>query len=275
MWLLSSNQAKYNFWACNNLNATCKRTFTYKWPVYTGRPTCCWSALVLPDMSNVQCVQVEYCFTSEGTDKRPQASSLRGLDAATYYRHNGVLNCGHAVVRRLILDSLHHWADEYQVDGFCFVNAETMVQGKTALLGECCAVSRPRPHCNAVTGEQPTSSQTAFIEFLAWNHLTSASCQCVHVRNGAWLVKGILSHKCLHPFVRPLLYTSTWSCLPSQRHSCVPSVGSCTDLLLLQVLVAARCKYLPAYKLEYRLKVSHSSAQIFVVCSMDASGSNM
>ena len=74
-------------------------------------------------------LQVEYCFTSEGTDKRPRASSLRGLDAATYYRHNGVLNCGHAVVRNLILDSLHHWADEYQIDGFCFVNAETLVQG--------------------------------------------------------------------------------------------------------------------------------------------------
>lgn len=73
-------------------------------------------------------LQVEYCFTSEGTDKRPQASSLRGLDAATYYRHSGVLNCGHAVVRHLILDSLHHWADEYQIDGFCFVNAETLVQ---------------------------------------------------------------------------------------------------------------------------------------------------
>lgn len=73
-------------------------------------------------------LQVEFCLTSEGTDKRPQASSLRGLDAATYYRHNGVLNCGHAVVRQLVLDSLHHWAEEYQVDGFCFVNAETLVQ---------------------------------------------------------------------------------------------------------------------------------------------------
>ncbi len=72
---------------------------------------------------------MEYCFTSEGSDKQPQASSLRGLDAATYYRHNGVLNCGHAVVRHLIMDSLHHWAEEYQVDGFCFVNAETLVQG--------------------------------------------------------------------------------------------------------------------------------------------------
>ena len=74
---------------------------------------------------------MEYCFTSEGSDKQPQASSLRGLDAATYYRYNGVLNCGHAVVRHLIMDSLHHWAEEYQVDGFCFVNAETLVQGQS------------------------------------------------------------------------------------------------------------------------------------------------
>ena len=74
---------------------------------------------------------MEYCFTSEGSDKQPQASSLRGLDAATYYRYNGVLNCGHAVVRHLIMDSLHHWAEEYEVDGFCFVNAETLVQGQS------------------------------------------------------------------------------------------------------------------------------------------------
>ena len=77
-----------------------------------------------------RCLQAEYCFTAEGTDKNPTAYSLRGLDAAVYYRSNGVLNCGHAVVRTLIIDSLKHWALEYQVDGFCFVNAETLVQGE-------------------------------------------------------------------------------------------------------------------------------------------------
>ncbi|KAK9820150.1 hypothetical protein WJX72_006684 [[Myrmecia] bisecta] len=75
-------------------------------------------------------LQVEYCFTAEGSDERPNASSLRGLDAAIYYRGNGVLNCGHAVVRQVIIDSLRHWAGEYQVDGFCFVNAETLVQDR-------------------------------------------------------------------------------------------------------------------------------------------------
>ena len=31
-------------------------------------------------------------------------------------------------------DSLRHWAQEYDVDGFCFVNAETMAQGELPLL---------------------------------------------------------------------------------------------------------------------------------------------
>ena len=32
-------------------------------------------------------------------------------------------------VRALIVDALRHWAAEYDVDGFCFVNAENMAQG--------------------------------------------------------------------------------------------------------------------------------------------------
>ena len=35
-----------------------------------------------------------------------------------------------AQVRALVRDSLRHWALEYDVDGFCFVNAEIMAQGK-------------------------------------------------------------------------------------------------------------------------------------------------
>ena len=35
-----------------------------------------------------------------------------------------------AQVRALVRDSLRHWALEYDVDGFCFVNAETLAQGK-------------------------------------------------------------------------------------------------------------------------------------------------
>ena len=40
-----------------------------------------------------------------------------------------MLNCGHAMVRQLIGDSLRHLADEFCVDGFVFINAETLTQG--------------------------------------------------------------------------------------------------------------------------------------------------
>ena len=75
-------------------------------------------------------LQVEYCFTGEGSDAVPAPTSLRGLDAGIYYRTGSLLNAGHAAVRTLVVDSLRHWAREYDVDGFCFVNAENMVQGE-------------------------------------------------------------------------------------------------------------------------------------------------
>ncbi|GMH32292.1 hypothetical protein BSKO_00126 [Bryopsis sp. KO-2023] len=78
-------------------------------------------------------LQVEYCFTSENKDGFPQKVSLGGLDSALYYR-NGVINCGHPIVRKLILDSLRNWAENYQVDGFVFLNAETMTQDRDGVV---------------------------------------------------------------------------------------------------------------------------------------------
>lgn len=49
--------------------------------------------------------------------------------SVVYPRPGGVLNCGHAVVRRLVRDSVMYLAREYQVDGFCFLNAETLTHG--------------------------------------------------------------------------------------------------------------------------------------------------
>lgn len=47
---------------------------------------------------------MEYCFTGEGSDAAPAPASLRGLDAAVYYRGGALLNCGHAaVLPRLLL----------------------------------------------------------------------------------------------------------------------------------------------------------------------------
>jgi hypothetical protein len=46
-----------------------------------------------------------------------------------YCHRRQVLNCGHVVVREFMLGMLRHWALEYGVDGFCFLNAENLVQG--------------------------------------------------------------------------------------------------------------------------------------------------
>lgn len=48
-----------------------------------------------------------------------------------------MLNCGHAVVQRLIVDSLWHWVQDYQVDGFAFLNAEALTHGAFPALHLC------------------------------------------------------------------------------------------------------------------------------------------
>lgn len=107
-------------------------------------------------------VQVEYCFTGEGSDAAPAAVSLRGLDAGIYYRSGSLLNCGHAAVRTLIVDSLRHWAMEYDVDGFCFVNAETMAQGAHS-----CNV----PATNLARSENTWVQHDLLLKAARWSYL--------------------------------------------------------------------------------------------------------
>jgi isoamylase len=76
-------------------------------------------------------LDVVYNHTAEG-DARGPTFGLRGLDNATYYLldadggyadYSGcgnTLNANHAVVRRLILDSLRYWVQVMHVDGFRF-----------------------------------------------------------------------------------------------------------------------------------------------------------
>lgn len=73
-------------------------------------------------------VQVEFCFTAEGDDKKPRLISLRGIDSELYYRPSGLLNLSVLPVRQLVVDSLHHWMRVYGVDGFVLLSAEAMVQ---------------------------------------------------------------------------------------------------------------------------------------------------
>jgi isoamylase len=77
-------------------------------------------------------LDVVFNHTAEGGHSGPTLS-FRGLDNSAYYilehdpslyaNYSGTgntLNANHPIVRRMILDSLHHWVKEMHVDGFRF-----------------------------------------------------------------------------------------------------------------------------------------------------------
>jgi glycogen operon protein len=77
-------------------------------------------------------LDVVYNHTAEGDEKGP-TFCFRGLENSTYYilpkdqstyadytGTGNTLNSNHAIVRRLIVDSLRYWVEEMHVDGFRF-----------------------------------------------------------------------------------------------------------------------------------------------------------
>ncbi|HRV38556.1 MAG TPA: alpha-amylase family glycosyl hydrolase, partial [Fervidobacterium sp.] len=78
-------------------------------------------------------LDVVYNHTGEGSEKGPTLC-FRGIDNEIYYMLNqsnkryyanysgcgNTLNCNHAVVKEMIIDSLRYWATEMHVDGFRF-----------------------------------------------------------------------------------------------------------------------------------------------------------
>ena len=95
-------------------------------------------------------LDVVYNHTAEG-DHRGPTLSLRGLDNGTYYllepdraRYadytgtGNTLNANHAVVRRLIRDSLRYWVAQMHVDGFRFDLASVLTRDETG-----CPLQRP------------------------------------------------------------------------------------------------------------------------------------
>jgi glycogen operon protein len=88
-------------------------------------------------------LDVVYNHTAEGDGDGPTLC-YRGLANDTYYildnadksRYadytgcGNTLNAGHAVVRRLILDSLRYWVQEMHVDGFRFDLASVLTRGE-------------------------------------------------------------------------------------------------------------------------------------------------
>ncbi len=100
-------------------------------------------------------LDVVYNHTSEEGIGGPR-TSFRGIDNATYYRHDeegayidmtgcgNTLDFGHPVPVRLVQDSLRYWANEMQIDGFRFDLAVTLGRGEDG------AYHRDHPLLNSV-----------------------------------------------------------------------------------------------------------------------------
>ncbi len=136
-----------NYWGYNSLNF-----FTPHAPYATRRAQTSGPDAVLREFKGMVrllheaglevILDVVYNHTAEGGPDGP-TTSLRGLDNATYYRHNpdgsyidttGVGNTvdyGNPVARRLVLDSLRYWAEEVRIDGFRFDLAVTLGRDET------------------------------------------------------------------------------------------------------------------------------------------------
>ncbi|PKA66852.1 Isoamylase 2, chloroplastic [Apostasia shenzhenica] len=85
-------------------------------------------------------MEVVFTHTCEGNDTKSRIISFRGIDNSSYYivepngasGINSMLNCNSAAVQQIILDSLHYWLTEFHVDGFCFINSSSLLQGSNS-----------------------------------------------------------------------------------------------------------------------------------------------
>lgn len=77
-------------------------------------------------------VLLEFVYTHTA-----DAVALQGIDNLSYYYGKEVedletrnaLKCNYSLVQQLILDSLRYWVTEFHIDGFCFINASSMLRG--------------------------------------------------------------------------------------------------------------------------------------------------
>jgi glycogen operon protein len=136
-----------NYWGYNTLNF-----FTPHAPYATKAAQASGPAAVLREFKGMVSLlhaaglevilDVVYNHTAEEGLGGP-TTSLRGIDNATYYRHNpdgsyidttgvgNTIDYGEPVAERLVLDSLRYWADEVQIDGFRFDLAATLGRDAT------------------------------------------------------------------------------------------------------------------------------------------------
>ncbi|CAM8971278.1 unnamed protein product [Rhodiola kirilowii] len=64
-----------------------------------------------------------------------ESGALQGIDDSSYYLKEksletaNSLNCNYPVVQQMIIDSLRYWVTDFHIDGFCFINASSLLKG--------------------------------------------------------------------------------------------------------------------------------------------------
>ncbi|PIA39269.1 hypothetical protein AQUCO_02600010v1 [Aquilegia coerulea] len=144
-----------------------------------------------------------------------QTIGLQGIDDKSYYvfdedvesNDRSALNCNYPIVQRLIVDSLRYWVTEFHVDGFCFINASSLLRGPN---GE--YLSRP-PLIEAIAFDPllsktkviadslgPYSSDSKDIRFPHWKRWAEMNVKfCSDVRNflrGEGLLSNLATRLC-------------------------------------------------------------------------------
>lgn len=118
-----------NYWGYNSLNCFCPE------PRYlaTGKDTEIRDTVDKLHAAGIEVIlDVVYNHTGEGDELGPTLS-FRGIDNASYYQlapdsryyvnNSGcgnTLNFAHPQIRQMVIDSLVHWAEQFDVDGFRF-----------------------------------------------------------------------------------------------------------------------------------------------------------
>lgn len=140
-------QGQVNYWGYNTLGFFAPHTPYASAAAQAGGPAAVrreFAGMVkrLHEAGLEVVLDVVYNHTAEEGRQGP-TYSFRGIDNASYYRHDvhgryvdttgcgNTLDFGHDAPTRLVLDSMRYWADELQVDGFRLDLAATL--GRDAL----------------------------------------------------------------------------------------------------------------------------------------------
>lgn len=142
-------------------------------------------------------------------------ASLKEIDSSSYYYVTGdkeskiknVVNCNFPIAHQMIIDSLRYWVTEFHIDGFCFIDASSLLKGyhgellSRPPLVEAIAfdpiLSRTKIIADSWVPHDTSSKEIAFPHWKRWAEINSNFCN--DVRNflrGKGLLSDLATRLC-------------------------------------------------------------------------------